>query len=300
MQGKTPRSAQLKSLQRVVRGPFYRSLVNNDGTVNMELKLEGKVAVVTGGSSGIGKASALALAAEGCQIAICGRTASKLEAAERAFHASGYPVLAMVADVSIEKDVERLARETYGRFGRIDIWVNNAGISIRSPILAMSSEQWDDLMRINLKSVFLSVKAATQYMKANGGGVILNASSFGAVIPLSEAGAYGASKAAVSSLTRSLAAELAPYKIRVNAYIPGVIITEMNASRIAVSGPELASQTALSRLGTAEEGAAAVVFLASDAARYITGTEIEVTGGKFAVQKPGTAWEWAATAGVTK
>ena len=266
----------------------------------MELKLEGKVAVVTGGSSGIGKASALALAAEGCQIAICGRTASKLEAAEREFQASGYPVLAMVADVSIEKDVERFARATHGRFGRIDIWVNNAGISIRSPILAMSSEQWDDLMRINLKSVFLGGKAATQYMKTNGGGVILNASSFGAVIPLSEAGAYGASKAAVSSLTRSLAAELAPYNIRVNAYIPGVIITEMNASRIAVSGPELASQTALSRLGTAEEVAAAVVFLASDAARYITGTEIEVTGGKFAVQKPTTAWEWAATAGVTK
>jgi 3-oxoacyl-[acyl-carrier protein] reductase len=251
------------------------------------------VAVVTGGSAGIGKACALALAAEGCQIAICGRTKHKLDVTNGEFSASGYPVFTAVADVSLEDDVELFARGIYDQFGRIDIWVNNAGIAMRSPILAMSGEQWDDLMRTNLKSVFLGSKAAVRYMKASGGGVILNASSFGSVIPVAGAGAYAASKAAVSSLTRSLAAEVAPYNIRVNAYIPGVIVTDMNASRIALSGTQLASQIALNRMGTPEEVAAAVVFLASDAARYITGTEIEVSGGKFSVQNPSAPWEWA-------
>jgi NAD(P)-dependent dehydrogenase (short-subunit alcohol dehydrogenase family) len=258
----------------------------------MEMGLRGKVAVVTGGSAGIGKACALALAAEGCQVAICGRTAGKLDAAKQEFSASGYTVFTTIADASREEDVERLTREVFNQFGRIDIWLNNAAITIRSPLLAMSGEQWDDLMRSNVKSVFLGAKAAARYMKANGGGVILNASSFGAVIPSAGSGAYAASKAAVSSLTRSLAAELAPLHIRVNAYIPGVVVTEMNTGRIAKAGAELASQVALNRLGQPEEVAAAVVFLASDASRYITGTAIEVTGGKFAVQNPSIPWQW--------
>jgi NAD(P)-dependent dehydrogenase (short-subunit alcohol dehydrogenase family) len=258
----------------------------------MDLKLQEKVAVVTGGGSGIGKACALALAAEGCRVAICGRSVDKLDSMKNEFSTRGYPLLAMVADVSLEADTERLARETCQQFGRIDIWINNAGISYMKPLLAMSGDEWDQMMRVNLKSVFLATKAAVPYMKANGGGVILNASSFATVIPQAGRGAYAAAKSAVSSLTRSLAAELAPFNIRVNAYVPGLIVTEMTASRVPTMGLQWASQIALNRLGTPEEMADAIVFLASDAARYITGAELEVSGGKFAVQIPTVPWEW--------
>jgi NAD(P)-dependent dehydrogenase (short-subunit alcohol dehydrogenase family) len=164
----------------------------------------------------------------------------------------------------------------------------------------MSSEQWDHLMRVNLKSVFMGAKAAVRYMKPNGGGAIVNASSFASVIPQAGGGAYAASKAAISSLTKSLAAELAPFNIRVNAYIPGLVITDMNASRVTPFIPQLATQIAMNRLGTTEEIADGIVFLASDAARYITGTELQVTGGKFAVQVPTVPWDWAKAASTAK
>ena len=259
----------------------------------MELGLKGKVVVITGGATGIGKACALAFAAEGCKVAICGRSQNKLDAAkEEAITVKGYELFTMVADVSVESQIEEFASQVYKQYGKIDIWLNNAGVSPKCRLIDMSGDEWDELMRINLKSVFLGSKIAAKYMINSGGGVILNASSFASIMPLVTGGAYAASKAAVCSLTKSLAAELAPYGIRVNAYIPGLIRTDINKERVALHEAHYNSQIALSRLGVPEEVAPALVFLASGLASYITGTAMEVTGGKFIVQNPDIPWTW--------
>ena len=260
----------------------------------MDLGLSGKVVVITGGSAGIGKACALAFAAEGCKLAVCGRGADKLTAMKREFEASRYPLFTSTADVSQEQDVERFALEVNKHYGRIDVWLNNAGTYLVKPIVEMSADEWDDHMRTNLKSVFLGTKAAARYMKPNGGGVILNASSYAAVIPSAGTGAYAASKSAILSLTRATAGELAPFGIRVNAYIPGVILTELNRERAQKFGPQLKAQVAQHRLGEPEEIAPAVVFLASSAANYVTGTAMEISGGKLAIQNPDAPWAWVA------
>lgn len=256
----------------------------------MELGLKGKTVVITGGATGIGKACALAFAAAGCKVAICGRSEIKLATAKE--EAKGYELFTMAADASVESTIEDFANRVYNQYGQIDIWLNNAGVSPKCRLIDMSGDAWDDLMRINLKSVFLGSKIAAKYMMDSGGGVILNASSFASIMPLVTGGAYAASKAAVCSLTKSLAAELAPYGIRVNAYIPGLIRTDINKERVAEHEAHYISQIALNRLGTPEEVAPVLLFLASGLASYITGAAIEVTGGKFVVQNPESPWTW--------
>ena len=145
-------------------------------------------------------------------------------------------------------------------------------------------------MDINLKSVYYGGLIAADKFKKRGGGVLINAGSFASLIPSVGSGAYAASKAAIASLTKSLAAELAPLNIRVLAYIPGVIETPMAESLIKTKGETLAGQNALQRIGKAEEVANLVLFLASDKASFITGTCIEISGGKFCVQNPQDAW----------
>jgi len=258
----------------------------------MELGLKGKVVVITGGATGIGKASALAFAEEGCTVAVCGRRQDKLDSAMEEFEAAGYDLFTMALDASMEKQVEHFADEVFTRYGKIDIWMNNAGISPKRRLIDMSGDEWDDLMRINLKSVFLGAKTAASYMKKSGGGVILNASSFAAKMPIATSGAYAATKTAIVSLTRSLAAELAPYGIRVNSYIPGFIKTDINRERAEKQEAYLTSQIALNRLGAPGDVAPALIFLASDRAGYITGTAVEITGGKFIIQNPDVPWTW--------
>ena len=258
----------------------------------MDLQLTGKVVVITGGAAGIGAACAAAFLQEGCQVAICGRSQEKLDAFKARIVAAGYELFGCVADVANQQALEEFAQQVYAKYGRIDIWVNNAGISHKTKLLEMAATDWDKVMDINLKSVFLGAQVAARYMRKGEGGVILNASSYAAVIPSAGGGAYAASKAAVSSLTRTLAAELAPYNIRVNGYIPGVIATQMNSKRLAEQPGATLGQIALNRAGDAKEVAAGLVFLASGAASYITGTDLEISGGKFAVQIPGEPWEW--------
>jgi len=258
----------------------------------MELGVKGKVVVITGGASGIGLASALAFAREGCTVAICSRNPDKLASAAKEFAAKGYELLTAVADVSLEKELQGFARQVHDQYGRIDVWINNAGVSPKARLIDMSGDEWDDLMRINLKGVFLGSQIAAKMMKESGGGVILNASSFASVMPSATSGAYAASKAAVTSLTRSLAAELAPLGIRVIAYIPGIVVTDINKKRIEQFGPQLKADIALNRWGKTEEVAGVLVFLASDIASYITGTAIEITGGKFSIQNPEAPWSW--------
>lgn len=258
----------------------------------MDLGLRGKTVVITGGATGIGLCSALAFAAEGSRIAICGRREEKILAASQLFATKGYECVAAVADASSEPELEAFADRIYRQYGRIDVWLNNAGVTTKARLLDLSGDEWDEILRINLKSVFLGAKIAAGYMKKSGGGVILNASSFASVIPTAGNGAYAAAKAAVMSLTRTLAAELAPLSIRVNAYIPGMINTDMSKRRIEHSGSQLTAQIALNRLGTPDDVAPALLFLASDAAGYITGAAVEISGGKFAVQNPGRPWTW--------
>ena len=256
----------------------------------MDLQLTGKVVVITGGTAGIGAACATAFLAEGCRVAVCGRSQDKLDAFKADMAARGHELFVYVADVANQQDLKNFAQQVYENYGRIDIWVNNAGISQKAKLIEMSAADWDNIMAINLKSVFLGSQVAARYMRQGKGGVILNASSYAAVIPSAGGGAYAASKAAVSSLTRTLAAELAPYNIRVNGYIPGVIATEMNTKRLAEQPEATVGQIALNRAGDAREVAAGIVFLASGAASYITGTDLEISGGKFAVQIPSDPW----------
>ena len=256
----------------------------------MELGLQEKVVVITGGATGIGLASALAFAAEGCRVAICGRRKEKLSIASEKFKARGYDFLALPANVSSEQELQEFAALVYKQYGKINIWLNNAGVAPKSRLIDMSGDAWDELMRNNLKSVFLGSKIAANFMKRSGGGVILIASAFSALIPTVGKGAYAASKAAILALTKSFAAELAPDGIRVNAYIPGMISTEMSKERIKQQGSQLSEQIALHRLGKPEEVASVLVFFASDHASYITGASIEISGGKFIVQNPYMPW----------
>lgn len=256
----------------------------------MELGLNGKVVVITGGATGIGLSAALAFAAEGANLAICGRRQAKLCETAELFAQKGYPCFTMVADASEERDLEEFAASVCNQYGGIDIWINNAGVTTKARLAELSGEEFDTVMRLNLKSVFLGTKIASRYMRE--GGVVLNASSFASVIPSAGNGAYAAAKAAVTSLTRTFAAELAPAGIRVNAYIPGMIVTDMSRERIENVGAELTAQIALHRLGQPDDIAPALLFLASDAARYITGTAVDISGGKFAVQNPNAPWNW--------
>lgn len=256
----------------------------------MELGLKDKVVLITGGATGIGKAAALAFLREGCRVAICGRSRAKIDSAVADFAAQGFEVLGASADAASRQDIAAFAATVAQTYGGIDIWINNAGIYPQRRLLDMSEQEWDETLRINLKSVFLGAQIAAGYLQARGGGVILNASSFASVIPSAGSGAYAATKAAVASLTRTLAAELAPAGIRVVAYIPGLISTDMTDDIIAVKREALTSQVALGRLGEPEDLAGPIVFLASAPAGYITGVSVEISGGKFCVQNPMYSW----------
>jgi NAD(P)-dependent dehydrogenase (short-subunit alcohol dehydrogenase family) len=249
-------------------------------------RFDGKVALVTGGAKGIGKAIAQRFREEGAIVCVCGLDDKALGEMKEA----GFGIWRV--DVSDAARIRAFVDEVYSLYGRIDICVNNAGIYPQASLLDMDERAFDETMNINMKSVFLLSKAvAARMIERRTAGVIINAASFAALIPSAGSGAYAASKAAVCSLTRTFAAELAPFGIRVNGYIPGVVETPLTREIIAKKGELLAAQIAMRRIGRPEEVAAAVAFLASDESSYITGTFIEVTGGKFCVQNPSAPWQ---------
>lgn len=257
----------------------------------MELGLKNKVAGITGAADGIGLALAQRLAAEGCRLLLCDINAERLSRAGAELAGRGAQVLTVPADVTNPEAVQAVVDRGVAGFRGIDLWINNAGIYPQKALIEMSVEEWDRVFAVNLRSVFLCTRAVAPVMKTRGGGVILNAASFAGLIPSAGSGAYAATKAAVLSLTRTYAAELAPWGIRVNAYAPGVIETAMTRPVIDARGEALVAQVPLRRLGTPQEVADAVVFLASDAARYITGTHLEITGGKLCVQNAEAPWK---------
>lgn len=252
----------------------------------MELGYQGKVVGITGAASvrGIGFAIARRMLQEGASVFICDLKQEAVDAAVQELAAYG-TVKGYAADVSSEEAVEGFFDKAMADFGKIDVFISNAGIYPQSALMDMSVKQWDAVMSVNLRSVFLCARGDYRCMKGKGG-VLINAASYAAVLGSAGSGAYAASKAAVHSLTKTLAAELAPYNIRVNGFIPGVIQTGMTQAVVDAKGEKLVDQIALHRLGQPDDVARAVAFLASDAASYLTGTFIEISGGKLCVQNP--------------
>jgi 3-oxoacyl-[acyl-carrier protein] reductase len=247
--------------------------------------LAGRVAIVTGSSRGIGKAVAVALAAEGVRLVLHGLEPDELDATEAQLRSKGVETVAVATDLGYAEGADRLFAAARERFGQLDILVNNAGWA--TPIvhfLEMDEGHWDTVLRTNLKSVYLCTsRAAHMMVEAGTGGSIVSMSSWGAARAHHRMAAYDASKAAIEGFTRAVALDLAPYGIRVNAVGPGVIHTETFDPE---AKPQRAMYLPMGRVGEVEEVAPAVLFLASDASSYITGQIIYVDGGGLAQSRP--------------
>lgn len=262
----------------------------------MDIRFDNKMAVITGGTAGIGLAAAELFGSLGAKVAICGTNPVKLEKAVNQLKDKGITVFGETCDVSDATSLETFAAHAEAALGPMDIWVSNAGIYPQYSIIDTPENMWDKTVDTNMKSVYLGARIAFRSMKDRGG-VMLLASSFSSLFPSVGSGVYAATKSAVSSMTKTLAAELAPYGIRVNAYIPGLIDTDMNRALIEEKGDELRGAIAMRTFGQAIDVAWAMAFLASDYARYITGTTLEISGGKMGVQNPHKAWQDQKTRG---
>jgi 3-oxoacyl-[acyl-carrier protein] reductase len=243
------------------------------------MTLQGKVAVVTGGSRGIGQAVASALAREGAAVTLCGRDRVPLEKVRADLEASGARVLAVQADVTAASEVEQMIRACLERFGSIHILVNNAGVTRDNLLLRMKDEEWDAVLNTNLKGAFYCTRAVLRPMLKQREGRIINLTSVVGVMGNPGQANYVAAKAGMIGLTKATAKEVASRGITVNAVAPGFIATDMtHALEPGIQG-QIRSQIPLGRFGTPEEVAAVVVFLASDRAAYITGQVIHINGG---------------------
>jgi NAD(P)-dependent dehydrogenase (short-subunit alcohol dehydrogenase family) len=248
-------------------------------------RLDGKVALITGGARGLGRTMATALAEAGANIALSGRSKEACqEAADGIAGATGRTVRAFAADVTKIADVERLADDVERELGRVDILVNNAGINIRGPIQQLSEADWDAVIDTNLKGPFLCARAMGPRMVSRGWGRVINLGSVLGVIALPGRAPYASSKAGIINLTRVLALEWAGTGVTANAICPGAFATEMNRSLLddPVKYKEFVAQIPMGRWGELEELTGAVVFLASDASSYVTGTPLFVDGGWIA------------------
>jgi len=242
--------------------------------------LDGKVAVITGASRGIGRAVALELAQQGAKVVInyAGNAAAAQEVKQLVEQAGGQAIVVQ-GDVADAAAVDNLISQTMEAFGRIDILVNNAGITRDGLLMRMKESDWDAVMNTNLKGVFFCTKAASRIMMKQKCGKIINMTSVVGVMGNAGQANYAAAKAGVIGFTKSMARELASRGITVNAIAPGFIATDMTAVLTDQVKSELAGQIPLNRLGTAEEVAKAASFLASPAADYITGQTLHVDGG---------------------
>lgn len=249
------------------------------------LDLSGKVALVTGASSGIGAATAIALAAQGASVAI---NYNRNEAGAKQVHeqitAAGGKAILIQADVTKTADIKTLVERTTSELGAIDILINNAGSLVeRQKLMDITEERWDDIMNLNLKSVLFCTQAVAPAMIERKSGAIVNLTSIagrngGGIGAM----AYATAKGGLITLTKGLAKELAPHGIRVNSVAPGVIDTPFHeVFSTAEMIKNFIAQIPTGRLGTSEETAMAILFLASDAAKYICGETIEVNGGQL-------------------
>ncbi|HKP73265.1 MAG TPA: SDR family oxidoreductase [Pyrinomonadaceae bacterium] len=248
------------------------------------MRLKDKVALVTGASSGIGKAIATRFAEEGAHVAVNYRPGGKMDAEAAEAEAASFAAssIAVAADVSKREDVERMVQAVIDKFGRIDIVVNNAGIEIKKPFLEVTDDEWNKVIAVNLFGCYVvSQVAVRQMVKQGAGGKLIFISSVHEDIPFPDYTAYCASKGGVRMMMRNLAIELAPHKINVNNIAPGAIATPIN--KAVLEDPE-AKKNAVSeipwgRFGRPEEVASVAVFLAGDESEYVTGSTYYVDGG---------------------
>jgi NAD(P)-dependent dehydrogenase (short-subunit alcohol dehydrogenase family) len=247
---------------------------------------DGKVAVITGSSRGIGKGIALRFAGEGADMVLNGRNAESLEIALREVRGLGRRAIAVAADISATEGARRLIGSAIDHFKKVDILVNNAGLpGGRGSLLEMTEEEWDNVMRVDLKGVFLCTQAVAKFMMDRKYGKIINVSS-SMVSAASATHAYSAVKAGVMQFTKTCARELGPYGINVNSVAPGKVVTELSyvgrtPEDVRRSTEERIKVTALRRLGTAEDMASLILFLATDESSFISGQTIFCDGGRM-------------------
>jgi len=249
-----------------------------------DFSLPGKVAIVTGGKSGIGRAIALALAEAGADVAVCSRGLEdgELRNVAAQIEKLGRRSLAVRADITCQSDVDSMVKGVVDEFGHLDILVNNAGNYLRAPLLEMSKDDWDAIIDTHLKGYMFCCQAAGNIMVEQKRGSIINIASALTVKPAAGRGAYSIAKAGVVMLTRVLALELGCHNIRVNAISPGMTRTKLIESWFSEEAfQQIATEVPLGRLAKPEDITGAAVFLASDASSYITGQTILVDGGRF-------------------
>ncbi len=249
--------------------------------MNAKFDLSGKIAIVTGGGRGIGRAIALGLAKSGASVVVTSRTQKEIDAVVEEIKKSGGKALAMVTDLTVNDQLENLVQATVKEFGKIDILVNNAARSFLRSLMDLREDGWDKVFNTNVKAVWLLSRLVARKMMEQKSGRIINITTVGAEKAELGMAAYGCSKAALKMLTRCMAREWAQFGIQVNAVGPG--LTKTDFSKPIWSNPEVAKHVSaaipMGRLAEPEEIVGSVLFLASDAARFITGHSIYVDGG---------------------
>jgi len=244
-------------------------------------KLQGKLAIITGASKGLGKAMAIALAEAGARLALVSRDMKLLNETAAVARKHGVEAEVFQADVTDEQQVRRLEKAVVEKFGKPQILINNAGINIRKPVTDFTLDEWRQVMDTNLNSAFLLCRSFVPHMKGQGYGRILNLTSIMSHVALPGRTAYAASKSGLLGFTRALALELAPEKITVNGISPGPIATEMNApiQQNPEANQQFISRIPLGRWGTPEEIGQLAVYLCSEEAGFVTGTDFLIDGG---------------------
>ena len=252
----------------------------------MDLGLTNRVVLITGAAQGIGEGISWAFAGERAKIAVVDNQADRVRGVVEALQNRGHEALGFTVDISDKNEVEKMVAAVTDQYGRLDILVNNAGILRRGYVECIEQSDWDEVIRVNLTGVLNCCQAVIGVMKKQRWGKIVNSASIIAAIPDIGLAAYAVSKSGVITLTKVLAAELAPHNINVNAYMPGVVQTPMTRELIEQRGEEKLRTIALRRFARPPDIANLVLFLSSDVSSYITGAIIDISGGNMLVQRP--------------